>query len=176
MLRLIVLRSLVRFDWNTLLSTLPLQTWVCISDVKFEPTCPAPGPKSDSAGFLMSLAWGCWARKGSSTSGLMLNPAPPGYTHYRLRGGGSDLTPSLLSREPMVVSSPARRRSKALYVILPSIFKILRLILSLGSRSGKRSNFDVSVWRSIGPAISKVFCSKLGLSGLKGLVKIPCEH
>ena len=39
-------------------------------------------------------------------------------THDHLGGGGSDPTP-LLSRELMVVSSPARRRSKALYQFFP---------------------------------------------------------
>ena len=40
-------------------------------------------------------------------------------THYHLGGGGESRIrpPPLLSREPMVVSSPARRRSKALHEI-----------------------------------------------------------
>ena len=58
-LRVIVLRSSIRLEWHAFLSTLHSQTWVCSSDIKFEPTCPAPIPKSDPAGFLTSLAWGC---------------------------------------------------------------------------------------------------------------------
>ena len=55
-------------------------------------------------------------------------PSVRGLTRHRLGyfrthdslGGGSDPTPPpLLSREPMVVSSPARRRSKGLYETFP---------------------------------------------------------
>ena len=55
------------------------------------------------------------------------------------------------------------------------ILKILRLTLNIGSRSGQRSNFEVSVWW--GPRACDIdsFCSKLSQSNFKGLLKIPCE-
>ena len=67
--------------------------------------------------------WYSWEfLNGSGTAGqdISLNPAPPGlFLYTRPPGGkGSDPTP-MLSRKPMVVSSPARRRSKALFEISP---------------------------------------------------------
>ena len=60
-----------------------------------------------------------------------------------------------------------------------SILNIVRSTLSFGSTSGQRSNFDVSVWWSLGPAILIAFAlnsPKLTQSNIKGILKIPCEH
>ena len=72
------------------------------------------------------------------------------------RGGGSDPTPCYLEnqwsyRTPRGgVRKPSTNSSQ-------NTFKILKLTLSFGTRSGQRSNFDVSVWWSLGPAIPFAF-------------------
>ena len=65
---------------------------------------------------------------GKKAWGLLLTRHRLGYfrTHNRLGGGGGSDRP-LLSREPMVVSSPARRRPKALYEFFPKHSKKVTL-------------------------------------------------
>ena len=50
------------------------------------------------------------------------------------------------------------------------------MTLSLGSRSGQMSNFDVSVLWSLRAGNIDSFCWNISQNSLKGLVKIPCEH
>ena len=54
-----------------------------------------------------------------------------------------------------------------------SILKILRLTLTMGSRWGQRSNFDVSVWWDIGPAISIAFDGNSAKVTSKGYLRYP---
>ena len=84
-------------------------------------------------------------------------------------GGGSDPTPPPCYLEnKWSYRAPQGSIRKLSTRSSQSILKILWLTLSLGSRSGHRLNFDVSLWRGLGPAISIVFARNSAKVALKG--------
>ena len=90
----------------------------------------------------------------------VVNRAPPGPFPYHDRLGGQIRPPPSISRTNGRIEPRETAFRKLSTRSFQGILKILRLTLSLGSRSGQRSNFDVYVWRSLGPAISIVFARK----------------
>ena len=95
-----------------------------------------------------------------------------GYFHTHDRPG-TGIRPPMLSREPMTVSSPARRRSKALDEISPKYSKDFKIDLKSRVKVGQRSNFDASVWWSPGPAISIAFARNSVKVTSKGYWRYP---
>ena len=88
-----------------------------------------------------------------------VTPHPLGYfhTHDRQRGGGRIRPHPCYLVNQWSYRAPRGGVRKLSTRCFQNILKILRLTLSIGLRSGQRSYFDFSVWRSLGPALSTVF-------------------
>ena len=103
-----------------------------------------------------------------------LNPAPPGlFPHPRPPGGGVGSDPPCYLENQWPYRTPRGGVRKLSTSSSQSMLKILRLTLSFGSRSGQRSNFDVSVWWSPGPAISIAFARNSPKVTWKGYWRYP---